>query len=108
VVRRLALLVGALACAGCPALHDGYPTTSCNLPSECFCGETCVDHVCVPLDGATCGDDGATEVDASAPDEATPIDAATPIDSAMPVDAATPRDAATVDATPPADQARAD
>ena len=53
----LALMAAAclglgLALAGCPAAHDGYPTTACMADSDCYRGESCSMNVCTrALDG---------------------------------------------------------
>jgi hypothetical protein len=60
-VKRL-LIIGALALAGCPASHGGYPTRDCKAAADCFAGEACVDRMCVPA-----GDGGAADL-APAPD----------------------------------------
>ncbi len=44
--KRLALLGGAalaiaLAGAGCPAAHGGYPDKTCMIDSDCYQGEVC-------------------------------------------------------------------
>jgi hypothetical protein len=67
VVRRLLFAVGLGALgAGCPASHDAYPQATCNVPADCFRGEMCVAHACVPSGGG----------DAAAQDLAAPLDLA--------------------------------
>jgi hypothetical protein len=45
----VALVTGAL-CAGCPAAHSDYPTTSCKTDSDCYRGEKCINSsVCMPI-----------------------------------------------------------
>jgi hypothetical protein len=67
-LRRLGLLAGAAALGvalavglgGCPYMHDSYPPASnaCTIASDCFCGETCSDGLCVTSD-AGCQVDAA-------------------------------------------------
>ena len=64
ILRRLGLLAGAAALCvglgGCPYMHDSYPPASnaCETASDCFCGETCSDGLCVTSD-AGCQVDAA-------------------------------------------------
>jgi hypothetical protein len=74
-LRRALFATALLALAGCPAAHEGFPTTACKTTADCYVGETCSNLICVPADMSANG--GGDMAHAAGADLSTPPDLTT-------------------------------